>query len=153
MEGRVNIGVAGSRDYFDLDLVTDAVRAHWGVDLDLLVSGGARGVDHTAEQAAHDLFVPVLSFRPRLQHTEWRIERLLFGADGTVDRAWLPGAYPSFAAAAFVRNGYIVESSDRMLVFWDGKSRGTEDTLRKAQAKLGTGRVDILLDRRQRARH
>jgi hypothetical protein len=55
----------------------------------------------------------------------------------------LPERYPAFAPAAFVRNGYIVELADRMALFWDGRSKGTKDTLRKAETKLTPTGVDL----------
>ena len=35
---------------------------------------------------------------------------------------------------AAIRNQQIVDSADRVVAFWDGKSRGTADTLRRAHA-------------------
>jgi hypothetical protein len=55
----------------------------------------------------------------------------------------LPERYPAFAPAAFVRNGYIVELAEKMALFWDGRSRGTKDTLRKAEAKFTPSGVDL----------
>lgn len=39
-------------------------------------------------------------------------------------------------SAGFKRNTTIVEACDTLLAFWDGKSRGTQDSIAKAE-KLG----------------
>ena len=37
--------------------------------------------------------------------------------------------------APILRNTFIVDDSDMMIFFWDGKSRGTKDTIEKAKNK------------------
>lgn len=36
-------------------------------------------------------------------------------------------------AAGFIRNQQIVDACDMVLAFWDGKSKGTQDTINKAK--------------------
>jgi hypothetical protein len=137
------VGFAGSRDYPDLLQVGAYVTGL--EDDDIVVSGGARGVDRTAEAMARDLDMRMVSFRPLNLVTgtkNWAIERVMEWK-GDRRSVVLPERYPSFAAAAFVRNGYIVELAEKMVVFWDGHSNGTRDTLRKAQAKLGVNGVEL----------
>jgi len=138
------VGFAGSRDYPDLLQVGAYVT---GLDDDdVVVSGGARGVDRTAEAMARDMDMPIVSFRPfntvSTKGPAWAIERVLEWK-GDKRAQLLPERYPTFAAAAFVRNGYIVELSEKVVIFWDGHSNGTKDTLRKAQAKLGVAGVEL----------
>jgi hypothetical protein len=139
----MHVGFAGSRDYPDLLQVGAYVT---GLDDDdVVVSGGARGVDRTAEAMARDMDMQIVSFRPfntGQGHRSWAIERVLEWK-GDKRAQLLPERYPSFAAAAFVRNGYIVELAEKMVIFWDGHSNGTKDTLRKAQAKLGVAGVEL----------
>lgn len=137
-------GFAGSRDYPHLELVEEAVER---LELsDIVVSGGARGVDRTAEEAAHRYGIDVVSFRPVQVLGAWRISRQLWDAvTGKMEGVVLPEVYGSFAAAAYVRNGYIVELSETMHIFWDGRSKGTKDTLRKAQAVPLP--VELMVDR------
>ena len=137
------VGFAGSRDYPDLLQVGAYVTGL--EDDDCVVSGGARGVDRTAEAMARDMDMRIVSFRPFNLVTEarpWAILRVMEWKGDKRDHL-LPERYPSFAAAAFVRNGYIVELAEKVVIFWDGHSNGTKDTLRKAQAKLGVAGVEL----------
>lgn len=68
-----------------------------------VISGGAKGVDQAAEGAANDRGLKVLIFRP-----DWA----MLGR-----------------RAGFDRNIKIVRSSQRVVAFWDGKSRGTEHSI------------------------
>lgn len=137
------VGFAGSRDYPDLLQVGAYVTGL--EDEDIVVSGGARGVDRTAEAMARDMDMPIISFRPfntGVGHRAWAVERVMEWK-GDKRAQLLPERYPSFAACAFVRNGFIVELSEKVVIFWDGHSNGTRDTLRKAQAKLGVAGVEL----------
>jgi hypothetical protein len=65
------------------------------------------------------------------------------GADAIAKKAALVGGfkYTEFSAdwnkhgksAGFKRNQQIVDYCDAVLAFWDGKSRGTQDTINKAK--------------------
>lgn len=111
--------VVGSRDY----PYEDKVRSFIGTlayqpvpteaqrfprELPLVISGGARGVDTWAVDEAEQWDLPVHVF-----HADW--------SQG--------------AGAGLVRNQLIVDAADLVVAFWDGKSRGTLDTVRKAHAK------------------
>lgn len=74
---------------------------------DYIVSGGAKGVDTLAENWAVAHGFPVLRFLPDYER---------YGK-----------------AAPHVRNSQIVEAADRIVAFWDGKSRGTKSTIEKAK--------------------
>lgn len=79
------------------------------------------GVDEHAEQAAIECGLVVVSYPAK-----WK------RPDGTVDKG-----------AGFKRNQLIVDQADRVVAFWDGKSRGTKDTIDKAR-KAGKP-VEIVL--------
>lgn len=133
----VFIGYAGSRDFPELELVKESVLNL--PDFAVVVSGGARGVDRMAEKTAADSGLPVISFRPFNtadgSRFPWRIERWLYKPfEDEWERFVLPTELGGFAAAAHVRNTFIVETADRVNLFWDGRSRGTKDTLRKCEA-------------------
>lgn len=73
----------------------------------IIVSGGARGVDSYAEQAARGCGLPLT----------------LFLAD------WATHG----KAAGFIRNKLVVDEADRVVAFWDGESRGTANALKQAR--------------------
>jgi hypothetical protein len=130
----MRLAVVGSRDFVRIDRVYEYLDRF--AYLNCIVSGGARGVDHEAEQWADDNGIPVVSFRPDRDYDGlWGVHRLSWACDAdygeTVD---LGQRYPSFAAAAHTRNGYIVDFCTSLVAFWDGKSKGTEATIQKASA-------------------
>lgn len=97
----MKIAIVGSRDYPDLDRVRRFV-----TELPpgtVVVTGGARGVDRTAEETAEACGLEVLVLT-----ADW---------DG-IGRS-----------AGLVRNEEIVEEADEIVAFWDGESRGTVHTL------------------------
>lgn len=101
----MNLAIIGSRNFSNLGLVADYVRR---LPSDtVVISGGARGVDLTAAVAARSTGLTVREFLP-----DW--ER--YGK-----------------SAGFKRNAQIVEAADRLVAFWDGRSRGTADTISKAR--------------------
>ena len=109
------VAVVGSREYGDMELVRKFVRNLARTQPEaVVVSGGARGVDRTAEGEARACGLKVVSIK-----ADWDT----YGK-----------------RAGFLRNGTIVEQSDVVVAFWDGESRGTIDTATKA-AGAGKGPV------------
>lgn len=86
-------------------------------DEDIIVSGGARGADSLAERYAEERYLDTIIFKP-----EWN----KYGG-----------------SAGMIRNGQIVEECDYVIAFWDNKSKGTADTIRKAE---NTGKTVIKID-------
>ena len=87
--------IAGSRSITDYDL-----SPHIPEDTDLIVSGGASGVDELAERYADAHRISKLILRPR---------------------------YDLYSRAAPIkRNAEMVEICDRVLIIWDGKSKGSK---------------------------
>ena len=102
------VAIVGSRDYGDIPSVWVYVSS---LDKDdIVVSGGAIGVDSAAEDAAKDCGLRYEVYPP----------------DYTVHGRGAP----------FVRNRKIAESCDRLVAFWDGKSMGTQHVINCAK-KLG----------------
>ena len=77
-------------------------------DVDTVITGGARGIDELAEKYADERRLSKIVLRPRYA---------LFGR-----------------AAPLIRNKEMLELSDAVLIVWDGKSRGTEYTMKLAKA-------------------
>jgi hypothetical protein len=73
----------------------------------VVVSGGARGVDAVAEDAARSRGLPVVR---------------------------LSASWSSLGRrAGMMRNGEIVARADVLVAFWDGASSGTADAIRRAR--------------------
>lgn len=156
------VGIVGSRDFPSLDAVERWISAlatkHPGA---VIVSGGARGVDRTAERMASSRGLEVVSFRPYrfmsiADREEWSFETFTEGARAqalVVERKLRinPPTFTSFRDCAFHRNGLIVELADHVVAFWDGTSRGTQDSISKARragklAKLVTNEGLLLAE-------
>lgn len=94
----MKLAIVGSREIIALDLAPYIPK-----DCELIVSGGARGVDTLAEQYAIRHGIKTLIIRPE---------------------------YEKYGRSAPIRrNDTIVDSADMVLAFWDGKSRGTMYTI------------------------
>ena len=74
----------------------------------VIVSGGAKGVDSWAAEAARKAGLTV-----EVYPADWET----YGK-----------------GAGFIRNSTIVEKSDKVTAFWDQHSKGTADTIKKARA-------------------
>jgi YspA, cpYpsA-related SLOG family len=101
----VKIAVVGSRDYPDLRHVEEYI-IHVFSPEDILVSGGALGVDRTAHVTCFKLGIKCIIFVPN-----WE----LYGK-----------------SAGFIRNKLIVKECDRLVAFWHNESRGTENSINEA---------------------
>lgn len=99
------VAIVGSRDFPNLDQVQEYVRTLPAGTI--VVSGGARGVDSTAEDEARRCGLTVVSIRP-----DW--ER--YGK-----------------RAGFLRNKDIVIFAEKVVAFWDGKSKGTAHSIELAK--------------------
>lgn len=90
--------IAGSRSITDID-----ISSYIPADVDLIISGGANGVDTLAEQYADKKRLSKLILRPR---------------------------YDLYRQAApLKRNNKMVDICDKVLIFWDGVSKGTKHTI------------------------
>jgi hypothetical protein len=98
--------IAGSRTITHKEVVEEAVRRS-GFQITEVVSGCAIGVDSLGEEVARDLAMPVKQFP-----ADWR--RL-------------------GKKAGFLRNQQMADYADALIAVWDGKSRGTQDMVRRAR--------------------
>ena len=86
----------------------------------LIISGGAQGIDRSARDFAYDNHIKIIEIMP---------EYNLYGR-----------------LAPLKRNDYIVDYSDIVIVFWDGKSRGTSYVIKRCR-KVGKRVIVYLVDK------
>lgn len=85
-----------------------------------IISGGARGVDTAAENAAKEFGMSL---------KVWKADWATYGK-----------------RAGMVRNREIVDDADCVVAFWDGFSKGTEHTIKEAKAK---GKFTLVFNERR----
>ena len=106
---KLRLAVVGSRDYPRLDLVWDfVIKLAVRRPNSIIISGGARGVDTVAAAAGRLAGLEVKELIP-----DW-------------------GRFGNYAG--FLRNSEIIDAADAVAIFWDGVSRGTMDSHKKALA-------------------
>ncbi|MCD1119113.1 DUF2493 domain-containing protein [Chryseobacterium turcicum] len=105
----MNIAIVGGRDFSDYNLLKNTLNNYIENKsfLNAIVSGGAKGADSLAEKYAQELDVEIIIYRPD------------YKKNGRL--------------AALHRNTEIIENSDIVFAFWNGKSRGTLDSITKAK--------------------
>jgi hypothetical protein len=105
----MNIAIVGGRDFNDYTLLKESILAY--IDAhekpENIVSGGAKGADTLAAQFAAEMGIPLLIFNPNYQR---------YGRGATL-----------------VRNTQIIENAEVVFAFWDGQSKGTKDSIKKAE--------------------
>jgi hypothetical protein len=103
----MKVAIIGSRGFTDYELIKKTLKP---LGITLIISGGAAGADTLGEKYANENGIETLIFKP-----DWKTHGKIAG---------------------FLRNTQIVEASELVIGFWDGTSKGTKDSLDKAN-KLG----------------
>lgn len=103
---KYNIAVIGSRTFADKKRLFDILDKNFE-KIGVIVSGGAKGADELGRVYAQERGFPCLIYYPR-----WR------SVTGDFDKG-----------AGFKRNYLIIKNCDIVLAFWDGASRGTQNSL------------------------
>lgn len=103
----MKIGVIGSRTFSDYTLLEKTLNQFKSIDL--IVSGGAKGADLLSEKYAKEYNINTL-----IHYPDWNEHGRMAG---------------------FVRNSDIVNDSDIVIAFWDKKSKGTRDSIKKCHNK------------------
>ena len=110
----MKLAIVGSRTFTDFERLEEFVKDN--IQLPLIteiVSGGAKGADTLAEEFAKKYDIPLKVFYPNWDK---------YGK-----------------SAGFRRNGKIIKNCDRVIALWDGKSKGTRNSIdlaRKYNKKL-----------------
>lgn len=101
------LGVVGGRDFKDYKLMETTLDGfiQSGIDY-VIVSGGAKGADKLAEKYAEKKGYDMIIYTPK----------------------WSQGKM-----AGPLRNQKIVDKSDEIVAFWDGKTPGTKSTIQIAR--------------------
>jgi hypothetical protein len=102
----MKVAVIGSRNFNDYEEVKQVLS---NIKITLLVSGGAKGADTLGQKYAE----------------EHNIETKIF----------LPDWEKYGKKAGFLRNSDIINESELVVAFWDGLSKGTLDSIKKAEKK------------------
>lgn len=125
------IGVVGSRKNADIPGVLEFIRRLWDAQPDsIVVSGGAIGVDETAEDEWFRLGGQVISFRPfQTDAGSYGVEEWRFGPrENEILRHVVP-TFADYTSALFFRSSMIVEIADRLVSFTNpAYSPGTKFT-------------------------
>ncbi len=100
----MKVAVIGSRNFKDYDRLKRILELY---PIKVIVSGGASGADSLGEKYADEKGLQKEIYKP-----DWD----LFGK-----------------SAGFLRNTTIIENCDMVVALWDGASKGTKDSLSKAQ--------------------
>lgn len=101
----LNIGIVGSRTFEDYEYMKSILDRFF--KFKRIISGGAKGADLLGRRYAQENSIEIKEFLP-----DWE----KFGKK-----------------AGFIRNRDIVEHSDIIVAFWDGESKGTENTISLAK--------------------
>jgi len=104
----MKIAVIGSRDFSDPEQVYEYVRGLYRTDM--VVTGGARGVDRYAEMAAVSRRISRLVYEPKCEDDS-----------------------DTYVSELHARNELIVKVADRVVAFYDGTSRGTASVIELAR--------------------
>lgn len=98
----MKVAIVGSRSFNDYERLEQCI-ASISSDIEVIVSGGAKGADSLAANYAREHGIELEEYLPEYSR---------YGR-----------------AATIVRNRQIVDASDMILAFWDGCSKGTKSTL------------------------
>jgi len=101
----MKVAVVGSRNFVNYELLSDKLKFLTGTDT--IVSGGAKGADSLAAR---------------------------YAAENDVNLKMFPAEWEKYGrSAGYKRNVQIVDESDSVIAFWDGKSKGTEHSINIAK--------------------
>lgn len=100
----MKVAVIGSRGFTDYEKLAEVLS---GIDVTEIISGGAQGADALAEFYANVHDIPTVIFKP-----DWK----KYGR-----------------AAGPIRNKDIINNSEVVVAFWDGKSKGTLSSIKLAE--------------------
>lgn len=108
----MKLAIVGSRTFNDYKMLIhyiDVIIGENEWDEIIIISGGAQGADNLAKKYCEPN-------QSNIPYKEFSANWDKYGK-----------------SAGFKRNQQIVDACDMVLAFWDGKSKGTQDTINKAK--------------------
>ena len=111
----LKLAVVGSRSFNDYKKMESILEGYLPF---ILVSGGADGADSLAERFAREKDLEII-----IHYPEWK----KYGR-----------------RAGYLRNTFIVRDCDKLIAFWDGRSKGTKMTISLAADKGKLKEVVVL---------
>jgi len=105
----MNMAIIGGRDFNDYNLMVQTINNYLlskSIDfsmVDYIISGGAKGADSLGEIYAREFNIKTIIFLPNWEKYN--------------------------KSAGFIRNQDIINKSDIIFAFWDGKSKGTKHSI------------------------
>ena len=111
----MKLAIVGGRNFNDYGKLALTIHNHFYlVQITEIISGGAKGADSLAKKYARQYL--------NIKYREFPAEWDKYGK-----------------RAGYLRNQTIVDNCDMVLAFWNGVSKGTQDTIEKAKkAKIPT---------------
>ena len=105
----MKLSVIGSRSFNNYELLKKIIIEKYPT-VKVIVSGGARGADQLAEK-----FAVEMGLKKEIYLPDWNLHG---------------------KSAGFIRNRSIIENCDMVVAFWDGKSKGTKNSIDLAKRIL-----------------
>lgn len=102
----MKLAIVGSRSFNDYTKLCETLNGF--TDITEIISGGAKGADTLAERWAKENNLKLTIFYP-----DWN----KYGK-----------------SAGMIRNKSIIDSANEVVAFWDGISRGTENSIQRARS-------------------
>lgn len=103
----MKLAIIGSRSFIDYEMAKRVFACYFKSRTTEIVSGGAKGADLIGKRLAEEFNTKYTEFLP-----DWDTHG---------------------KAAGFIRNKDIIKNATFVLAFWDGVSRGTENSLNHAK--------------------
>jgi hypothetical protein len=126
----MNVAIIGSRSFVNYVLLIFKLLPY-KASIKKIISGGAPGADGLADIYSKEFDIPIKIFEAEWDDINAEPCKIKHNKQGK----------PYNAIAGFNRNTKIIENSDFVIAFWDGKSNGTRDSIKKAHQM----RKDILI--------
>ena len=109
MDCKIRIAIVGSRDFKDAEVIRKTLDSFTYLNHEVeIITGGARGVDNIVETFCKQIGLPCKIIRP---------------------------INPANKLDYLYRNVEIITLADKVIVFWDRKSRGSKFVIDYAKAR------------------